>query len=367
MNKVECLIEKLMSDHSLSLDEYEQIISEYSPEISKKSAMLADSVRRKIYGNDVYIRGLIEIGNVCKNDCFYCGIRKSNKKCERYILSKEQILSCCQEGYSLGFRTFVLQGGENVMPISLIVEIVSEIRKNYPECAITLSLGEYSREEYEAMFAAGANRYLLRHETADKSHYEKLHPEKMSFDNRMRCLYDLKDIGFQVGCGFMVGSPYQTVQNLAKDLKFIEEFNPDMCGIGPFIPQKDTPFGQHPAGSADLTVYLLSIIRLIKPNILLPATTALGTIESGGRERGIRSGANVVMPNLSPASVRQKYALYDNKLSSGSESAQSLKELKTSMENIGYKIVSSRGDIKNKMSDGKKISDRKERSHHDKI
>lgn len=346
MSETGKLLEKLKGTHSLSLDEYEQIISGYSAEISKTAAVLADSVRREIYGNDVYIRGLIEIGNACKNDCFYCGIRRSNRKCDRYTLTKEQILSCCEEGYSLGFRTFVLQGGEGTMSVDRIIDTVSTIRKSYPDCAITLSLGEYSREAYKAMLDAGANRYLLRHETADKAHYEKLHPKEMSFDRRMNCLYSLRELGFQVGCGFMVGSPYQSTRTLAEDLKFIEEFKPDMCGIGPFIPQKDTPFGQYPAGSADLTVYLLSIIRLMKPNILLPATTALGTLESGGRERGICSGANVVMPNLSPVSVRKKYALYDNKLSSGSESAQSLNELKASMENIGYKIVESRGDIK---------------------
>ncbi len=346
MNDAERLLEKLNVSHSLSFDEYEKLIVGHSPDTLKSASRLADSTRREIYSNEVYIRGLIEIGNVCKNDCFYCGIRRSNKKCERYVLTDEQILSCCAEGYSLGFRTFVLQGGEGVMPVERVVKIVSEIHRRYPDCAITLSLGEYGRDEYQAMFDAGANRYLLRHETADKSHYEKLHPNTMSFDNRIRCLYYLKEIGFQVGCGFMVGSPYQTARTLAKDLKFIEEFKPDMCGIGPFIPQKDTPFGKFPIGSADLTVYLLSIIRLIKPNILLPATTALGTAESGGRERGILSGANVVMPNLSPTSVREKYALYDNKLSSGSESAQNLNELKISMEKIGYKIVESRGDVK---------------------
>lgn len=340
------LLEKLKENHSLSLYEYEQVIAEFSPQAAKKAAELADSVRREVYSNEVYIRGLIEIGNVCRNDCFYCGIRKSNDHCERYVLADEQILDCCREGHKLGFRTFVLQGGENVMPLSRIVKVVGEIREGYPDCAITLSLGEYSREDYKAMFDAGVNRYLLRHETADKAHYEKLHPSEMSFENRMRCLYDLRDIGFQVGCGFMVESPYQTSATLAKDLKFIEEFAPDMCGIGPFIPQKDSPFGHFPAGSAELTTYLLSIIRLIKPNILLPATTALGTIKVNGREKGICAGANVIMPNLSPISVRKKYALYDNKLSSGSESAQNLNELKASMENIGYKIVESRGDIK---------------------
>ncbi len=346
MSEGKFLLEKLRSERSLSLDEYRRLIIARTDELSAEAARQADKVRREIYSNEVYIRGLIEIGNVCKNDCLYCGIRRSNKNCERYRLSKEEILSCCDEGYRLGFRTFVLQSGEGTLPVREISDITESIRNKYPDCAITLSLGEYSKEDYTAMFNSGANRYLLRHETADKEHYKKLHPDEMSFDNRIRCLYDLKEIGFQVGCGFMVESPYQTASTLAKDLKFIEEFQPDMCGIGPFVPQKDTPFGHFKTGSADLTVYLLSLIRLIKPNILLPATTALGTVEEGGRERGITAGANVVMPNLSPMSVRKKYALYDNKLSTGSESAQNLEELRRSMEKIGYKIVFSRGDIK---------------------
>lgn len=340
------LVDRLEKTHSLSLEEYALLADGHDSEVAAYAAEKADKIRRGYYGTDVYIRGLIEIGNVCKNDCFYCGIRKSNRECERYILTKEQILDCCADGYALGFRTFVLQGGEGVIPVKTVCEVVSEIREKYPDCAITLSLGEYGREDYEAMYKAGADRYLLRHETADKAHYEKLHPENMSFDNRMRCLYDLKDIGFQVGCGFMVGSPFQTEKTLAKDLKFIEEFSPDMCGIGPFIPQKDTPFKDYPAGSADMTVYLLSLIRLIKPNILLPSTTALGTIDPLGREKGIKAGANVVMPNLSPVSVRKKYALYDNKICTGDESAQCRECMSARMKSIGYNVVTARGDIK---------------------
>lgn len=339
-------MEKLAAEHTLTADEYERLVAAQEPALAARAAVLADQLRRTVYGTDIYLRGLIEVGNVCRNDCYYCGIRRSNGACDRYRLSDDEILACCAEGYQLGFRTFVLQGGEGVFSVSHICRLVSAMRAAYPDCAITLSLGEYPREDYLAMFCAGANRYLLRHETADSAHYARLHPSAMSFENRMRCLRDLKSIGFQVGCGFMVESPYQTVDTLAKDLKFIEEFQPDMCGIGPFIPQKDTPFGSFPSGSAELTVYLLSLIRLIKPNILLPATTALGTVEVGGRERGILAGANVVMPNLSPASVREKYTLYDNKLSSGSESAQNLEDLKRSMKKIGYKIVTSRGDIK---------------------
>ena len=195
------------------------------------------------------------------------------------------------------------------------------------------------------LFDAGADRYLLRHETAEEQHYQSLHPTEMKFENRMRCLHDLKEIGYQVGCGFMVGSPYQTTVHLARDLKFMEEFKPDMCGIGPFIPQSDTPFGQERAGTLEMTCYLLSILRLIHPPVLLPATTALGTIHPFGREKGILAGANVVMPNLSPASVRKKYQLYNNKISDGAESAQSKQVLEERMAAIGYKIVTDRGDI----------------------
>lgn len=345
--RVKELIERLESDRSLSVAEYNELIDAFSPESSVYVAEKAVAARKTIYANDVYIRGLVEIGNVCKNDCFYCGIRRSNKDCERYRLTKEHIVECCRMGYTLGFRTFVFQGGEGgSATVKFICDLVSSVKSEFPDCAITLSLGEYSRTDYEMMYNAGADRYLLRHETANKEHYEMLHPAEMSYDNRIRCLYDLKDIGFQVGCGFMVGSPYQTTAHLANDLKFIEEFSPDMCGIGPFIPHKDTPFREIKAGSVDLTLYLLSLIRLIKPNILLPATTALGSLQKNGRERGILAGANVVMPNLSPVDVRKKYALYNNKLSVGAESAEGMRNLEALIENIGYQIVTARGDIK---------------------
>lgn len=340
------LIDKLESEHTLTLEQFEMLIRERNARLTAYAAQKADKVRRGIYGNDVYIRGLIEISNVCRNNCYYCGIRRSNNCCQRYILTDEQILECCIQGYSLGFRTFVLQGGEGALSIERILGLIRSIKSNFSDCAVTLSLGEYAKEDYERMYAAGADRYLLRHETADEEHYKLLHPSEMSFGQRMQCLRDLKSIGFQTGCGFMVGSPYQKASHIAKDLKFIEEFKPDMCGIGPFIPQKDTPFKDMPAGTVELTVYLLSLIRLIKPNILLPATTALGSIEEGGRERGIMAGANVVMPNLSPVSARAKYALYDNKLTEGAESAQNLALLKERIEEIGYRVVCSRGDIK---------------------
>ena len=319
----------------------------YSPEAAEYIAEKAVRARRRVYGDRIYIRGLIEIGNVCRNDCFYCGIRRSNRACERYRLTTEQILNCCRKGYALGFRTFVLQGGEDgALSAEAVCETVRAIKSLYPDCAVTLSLGEYGRADYEEMFRAGADRYLLRHETASREHYEKLHPAEMSFEKRMRCLADLREIGFQTGCGFMVSSPYQTSRTLAEDLKFVERFSPDMCGIGPFIPHKDTPFGDRPAGGVELTVYLLSVLRLIKPSLLLPATTALGTIHPFGREMGILAGANVVMPNLSPLAARKKYMLYDNKISAGEEAAEGLESLKKRMEAIGCEIVTDRGDAK---------------------
>lgn len=348
MNKrIKDIISKLSKDHSLTLEEYELLISERTDEAADELRRLAVETRKKHYGNSVYIRGLIEISNICKNDCLYCGIRRSNRDCERYRLTKEQILSCCDEGYALGFRTFVMQGGEDAyFTDERLCDIVSAIKGKYPDCAVTLSMGERSRESYERLYAAGADRYLLRHETATAEHYEKLHPSEMRFEERMQCLRDLKDIGFQTGCGFMVGSPYQTYADIARDLKFIEEFKPQMCGIGPFIPHKATPFASFSAGTVELTCYLLSIVRLICPTVLLPATTALGSIEEGGRERGILSGANVVMPNLSPVDNRKKYELYNNKLYSNAESAQAKAELEKRIKSIGYEVVEARGDAK---------------------
>ena len=341
------LIEKLENTHSLTLDEYEYLIENKTDEAAEILAEKARAVREKHYGKAVYIRGLIEIGNICKNDCLYCGIRRGNKNCDRYRLTESEILECADEGYKLGFRTFVMQGGEDgSFSDEFMCSVIGKLKAKYPDCAVTLSIGERSRESYEKLFSAGADRFLLRHETADKEHYEKLHPKELSFDNRMECLRNLKEIGFQTGCGFMVGSPFQTNRHIAKDLKFIEEFKPQMCGIGPFIPHKDTPFKDYPAGTAEMTCYLLSIIRLIHPKILLPATTALGTIMNGGREKGILSGANVVMPNLSPISVRKKYMLYNGKISTGDEAAEAVNNLALSMKKIGFEVVTDRGDFK---------------------
>ena len=346
MNDVILLAEKLYKNHSLTVREYEKLISERTSESAQYLMEKADEVRKRVYGNQVFVRGLIEISNICKNDCYYCGIRGGNGNCERYRLTPEEILLCCKEGYALGFRTFVLQGGEDgFFTDEVLCDLIREIKNLFPECAVTLSLGERSRESYEKLYVSGADRYLLRHETADEWLYKKLHPENMSLKNRMECLKNLKEIGFQTGCGFMVGAPYQTAEHIAKDLKFIEEFKPDMCGIGPFVPHKDTIFKSHGHGSAELTCYLLSIIRLIHPNILLPATTALGTIDPIGREKGILAGANVVMPNLSPEQVRKKYDLYDNKVSSGAESAMQRKNLENRMEKIGFRVVTARGDV----------------------
>ena len=339
------LIEQLRNTRNLTDDEFLSILSTSEYDAVLFSA--ADSVRRKNYGDAVYIRGLIEFTNYCKNNCFYCGIRCGNGSAERYRLSKEDILDCCREGYSLGFRTFVLQGGEdNFFSDKLICDIVSEIRSAYPDCAITLSIGEKSRESYKAYFDAGANRYLLRHETADNTHYSKLHPPEMSLEHRKQCLFDLKEIGYQVGSGFMVGSPFQTLPNIVSDLRFLQELKPDMIGIGPYITHKETPFKNHASGPLDLTLRLISILRLMFPYALIPSTTALGTIDPNGRELGLKAGANVVMPNLSPVNVRKLYDLYENKICTGEEAAQCRGCLQRRVENAGYRIVTDIGNVR---------------------
>ena len=339
------LIDKLERTHSLTLAEYEALLTQRGEGPASALRERAVRIRKAVYGSAVFTRGLIEISSWCKNDCLYCGIRRGNQKAQRYRLTPEDILACCREGWALGFRTFVLQGGEDPwFTDEVLCPLLEQIKTEFPHCAVTLSLGERSRESYQRLFDAGADRYLLRHETADKAHYETLHPVGMSWDHRMECLRTLKEIGYQVGCGFMVGSPGQTEKELARDLKFVETFRPAMCGIGPFIPHKDTPFGSRPGGSVELSCYLLSILRLIQPNLLLPATTALGTLDPLGREKGIQAGANVVMPNLSPVSVRKKYMLYDNKICTGEESAQCRGCLAARMSSIGYELVSDRGD-----------------------
>ena len=326
-------------------DELKQLI-EYDESINQDLIKAADAVRREYYGDKVYLRGLIEFTNYCKNDCYYCGIRCGNRKANRYRLSKEEILTACKEGYELGYRTFVLQGGEDgYYTDEKICDIVSSIRNQYEDCAITLSIGERSKSSYKAYFGAGANRYLLRHETADMSHYKKLHPDVMSLDNRKRCLYDLKEIGYQVGSGFMVGSPYQRTECLVEDIRFLQDLEPDMIGIGPFISHKDTPFKDCENGSARLTLRLISILRLLFPYVLLPSTTALGTISPTGRELGLQAGANVVMPNLTPVKYRTQYELYDGKICTGEEAAECRGCLEKRIESAGYRVVTDRGDV----------------------
>ena len=340
------LIEKLNENNILSYDEYLYLI-ENRAVCSEYLFERARELRNKIYGKKIYIRGLIEFTNYCKNDCLYCGIRRSNQNADRYRLNKEDILLCSDMGYELGFRTFVMQGGEDgYYTDEMLCDIVSCIKKNHPDCAITLSLGERSYESYKALKEAGADRYLLRHETATKSHYEKIHPKEMSFENRIQCLKNLKELGYQVGAGFMVGSPYQTEENLANELIFLKELNPHMVGIGPFVSHKDTPFKEEKSGTVELTLFMLGLIRLTLPNILLPSTTALGTIDPKGREKGINAGANVVMPNLSPVNVRKKYMLYDNKICTGDEAAQCIDCLKKRIKTTGCEIVTDRGDYK---------------------
>ena len=339
------LIDKLEKNQILSKEEFVRLLAISEKDDIDYLTERAKCVRDDIYGKRVFIRGLIEISNYCKNDCYYCGIRRSNKNAQRYRLSKEQILSCCEKGYELGFRTFVMQGGEDAFfKDEVVCDIVSSIKERYPDCAVTLSLGERSTESYRKMKEAGADRYLLRHETFDNTHYNKLHPVELDPENRKRCLRDLKALGYQTGTGIMVGSPYQTLENIAEDLLFIKELNPEMIGIGPFIPHKDTPFKDFESGTMEMTLRLISILRLLCPKALIPATTALGTISAQGREKGILAGANVIMPNLSPKEDRKKYMLYNDKLSDGEEAAEGLNKLKESMRKIGYEIVEDRGD-----------------------
>lgn len=338
------IIDKLYEEKNLDDDELKHVIDCSEPQYLFS---LADKRRREYYGNEVYIRGLIEFTNYCKNNCYYCGIRSGNKKLTRYRLTESEILECTNHGYDLGFRTFVLQGGEDLhYDTSEICSIVHSIKNLHPDCAVTLSIGEKSREEYKAYRNAGADRYLLRHETANNAHYSSLHPDSMSLKNRKQCLWDLKELGFQVGSGFMVGSPGQTLDTLVEDLRFLQELKPDMIGIGPFLPHCDTPFANEKKGSIERCLNLISILRLMFPYALIPSTTALASIRSDGREKGILAGANVVMPNLSPMRTRSLYELYNNKLSTGSEAAEAKKQLSDLMQKIGYRIVTDIGNVK---------------------
>lgn len=342
------LVEKLIRNHELEKGEFVELLNMYEDD-AVTSALAAEAVRirKEIYGTAVYTRGLIEYTNYCKNDCYYCGIRRSNRNAKRYRLTEEEIMACCENGYELGFRTFVLQGGEDpYFTDERMVHIIRNIKEHYPDCALTLSIGEKSYESYKQFREAGADRYLLRHETATDEHYRTLHPEEMSLAVRKQCLYDLKSLGYQVGAGFMVGSPGQTMENLAEDLLFLKELQPQMVGIGPFIPHHDTKFADEQTGSVRMTLFLLSIIRIMLPHVLLPATTALGTVDPMGREKGLQAGANVVMPNLSPVKNRKQYDLYDNKICTGEEAAECRGCLGRRVASVGYELVNDRGDYR---------------------
>lgn len=338
------ITERLRQDRDLSDGEFLRLLG---GEEEDELIAAADEVRRENYGDAVYVRGLIEFTNCCGNDCYYCGIRRSNHKVDRYRLDQETILSCCREGYGLGYRTFVLQGGEDpYYTDEVLCSIISAIHEEFPDCAITLSAGERSTESYQRLYEAGARRYLLRHEAADEELYRMLHPEEMSLENRERCLFDLKKTGYQVGSGFMVGAPGQTREHLIRDIRFLQQLQPDMIGIGPYLRHEDTPFRDQPDGSMTLTLRLIAILRLVFPWALIPSTTALGTIDPQGRELGLKAGANVVMPNLSPAEVREKYELYDNKICTGEESAQCRSCLEARVFSAGYRIVTDVGNVK---------------------
>ena len=346
MAEIRALIDRLERDRTLHKEEFIELLTRYTAEDFAYIREKARKTAQSIFGDKIYTRGLIEFSNYCRNDCYYCGIRRSNGEVDRYRLSKEDILKCCDIGYELGFRTYVLQGGEDgAFNDDIMTDLIVSIKEKHPDCAITLSAGELSYESYKRYFEAGADRYLLRHETANADHYAKLHPERLTLEARKKCLYDLKDIGYQVGTGFMVGSPYQTPENLAEDLFFIKEFQPEMIGIGPFLPHHQTPFADQEKGSYELTLLLIAILRLLIPNANIPSTTALGTINPRGREEGILSGANVVMPNLSPVDVRKNYELYDNKICTGDEAAECRMCLQGRMESIGYRLVNERGDF----------------------
>ncbi|MEE1079338.1 MAG: [FeFe] hydrogenase H-cluster radical SAM maturase HydE [Agathobacter sp.] len=339
------IIEEIKQTKNITKEQLDILLHTEDERIIEYLYEQARNVSVEHFGKQIYIRGLIEFSNYCKNNCFYCGIRRDNKDITRYRLTKEEIISCCKIGYPLGFRTFVLQSGEDpYYTDECLVEIVSEIHRRFPDVAITLSIGERTKESYQKLYDAGADRFLLRHETADYRHYEVLHPIEMSFSNRMQCLKDLKEIGYQTGCGFMVGTKGQTIETLYKDLQFIKELQPEMVGIGPFIPHSQTPLGKEEKGSVGMTLRLLAIIRLMNPSVLLPATTALSTLAEDGRIKGVLAGANVVMPNLSPEEIRANYQIYENKSTTGGEAAEGVLELKRQMALIGYEVVVDRGD-----------------------
>ncbi|MGF6907722.1 [FeFe] hydrogenase H-cluster radical SAM maturase HydE [Fusobacterium sp. PH5-44] len=342
------LIDRLNKNGFLKEDEYKVLLDTYTEEDFLYAKKLSNKITKEIFGNKIFIRALIEFTNYCKNNCYYCGIQNSNQNITRYRLGKEEILRCCTTSVNLGFKTFVLQGGEDIFfTESIMIDIIKTIRETYPMCAITLSIGEKEESEYRAYYNAGANRFLLRHETADFVHYNKIHPTNLSLENRINCLYKLKEIGYTIGAGFMVGSPFQTIESIVKDLIFLQKLRPHMIGVGPFIPHKDTVFKDQPSGNLELTLFIISLLRIMLKNVLLPATTALASLSKYGRIKGILHGANVIMPNLTPQEKRKQYMLYNDKLSDGTEAGENIKELIEELNSIGYEISYERGDWKN--------------------
>ena len=339
------IIERIASGKELSVKEWIQAIDCDDPGYAEELKAAASDTRDRIYGKKVFARGLIEFTSYCRNDCYYCGLRRSNKNALRYRLSYDCIMDTAEAGYRAGFRTFVLQGGEDsYFTDERLIMIIRGIKERYPDAAVTLSVGERSFESYKALKEAGADRYLLRHETADDVHYRKLHPDDMSQENRIRCLYDLKELGYQTGAGMMVGSPGSSSRTLAEDMVFLSSLKPEMVGIGPFIPHSATPFRDEKRGSVDLTLRMVSLVRLALPHAMIPSTTALATASSDGQLQGILHGANVIMPDITPQSERSKYMIYDGKKITGDEAGENLRQIAEGMESIGYELSMERGD-----------------------
>lgn len=341
------LVELLASGKELDATDLGQLLRSAATDQNVLNLLRQNAVRtaRKQFGLGIYIRGLIELSSYCYCDCLYCGLRRSNRSAERYRLSIDEVMECCKEGYKLGFRTFVLQGGEDgTHSDEWLEELVCRIRSRYEDVAITLSLGERGEASYLRLKRAGANRYLLRHEAANEALYESLHPKGRGLQHRLSCLEALKRCGYQTGMGMMIGVKGQTIEHLVEDLLLIRKMQPEMVGIGPFLPHHATPLGNEPAGDLQLTLATIAIVRLMLPHALIPSTTALATLTPRGRLEGILSGANVVMPNLSPSDVRAKYAIYENKASWGKEAAEGLAALESELQSIGYHIDYARGD-----------------------
>lgn len=333
------IIAKAENTHDLRKDEIVQLLTtdEYNGELFAA----ADRVRSKYVGDDVHLRGLIEFSNICKQNCLYCGLRRENRKINRYRLTPEQIIDFAGKAKTYGYRTVVLQSGEDEnFDVATMQRIIREIKAM--DMALTLSVGEKTKEEYAAYREAGADRYLLRIETTDKQLYEKLDPG-MSFDNRKRCLRDLKELGFEVGTGCMVGLPGQTLESLADDILFFKEIDADMIGIGPFIPNADTPLSEEKGGTFTLSLKVMAITRLLLPDINIPATTAMESLDHNGRVIALGSGANVVMPNVTEGDYRKWYALYPGKICINDTPAHCRSCITGKIGGIGRKVSSECG------------------------